>query len=113
MRSSSWRRMNIVNPINLLGRFGWCDLQVNHDRFLAATHNHTAQLFVAAGVDLLVRHKGRYVYKIARTCVGEILKALAPAHARSPADHINHTFQLPMVMSTGLGIRMNADRARP
>jgi hypothetical protein len=32
--------MNIVNPINFLGRLSWCNLQINHDRFLAATHDH-------------------------------------------------------------------------
>ena len=44
--------MNIVNPINFLGRFGWRDLQINHNRFLAATHEHTAQRFLPAwGLD--------------------------------------------------------------
>jgi hypothetical protein len=47
--------MNIVNPINFLGRR---DLQINHNRFLAATHEHTAQRFLPAGVDLLMWHKG-------------------------------------------------------
>ena len=105
--------MNIVNPINFLGGLGWCDLQINHDRFLAATHEHTAKRFLAAGVDLLVWHKGWHKNKIARTCVGHILKVLAPPHARPPADHVNDTFQLSMVMSTGLGIGVNGNRARP
>src|SRR6266481_1443807 len=74
--------MNIVNPINFLGGLGWYDLQINHDRFLAATHEHTAQRFLAAGVDLLVWHKGWHINKIARTCVGHILQVLAPPHAR-------------------------------
>ena len=105
--------MNIVNPINFLGRLSWGDLQINHDRFLAATHEHTAQRFLAAGVDLLVWHKGWHINKIARTCVGHILKVLALPHARPAADHINDTFQLSMVMSTGLGIGVNGNRARP
>jgi len=71
---SSWRRrMNIVNPINFLGGLGWCDLQINHDRFLSATHEHTAKLFLAAGVDLLVLPKRWHKNKIARTCVGHII----------------------------------------
>ena len=105
--------MNIVDPINFLGRLGWCDLQINHDRFLAATHEHTAQRFLPAGVDLLVWHKGWHINKISRARVGDILKALAPTHARPPADHINDTFQLSMVMSTGLSVSMNRNRARP
>jgi DNA-directed RNA polymerase specialized sigma24 family protein len=70
--------MNIVNPINFLGRFGWRDLQINHNRFLAAPHEHTAQRFLPAGVDLLMWHKGWHINKIARAGVGDILKALAP-----------------------------------
>jgi hypothetical protein len=77
--------MNIVNPINFLGGLGWYDIQINYDRFLAATNEHTAQRFLAAGVDLLVWHKGWHINKIARTCVGHILKVLAPPHARPPA----------------------------
>ena len=42
--------MNIVHPINFLGGLGWCDLQIDHDRFLAAADEHTAQRFLAAGV---------------------------------------------------------------
>jgi hypothetical protein len=34
-------------------------------------------------------------------------------HARSPANDINDTFQLSMVMSTGLGVRANGNCARP
>ena len=74
--------MDIVNPIHFLGRFSWFNLQINHDRFLPATHDYTAQRFVAAGVDLLVWHKGRDIYKIAGTGVGEILKAPHRMRAR-------------------------------
>ena len=70
--------MNIVNPINFLGGISWCNLQINYDRFLAATHDHTAQRFLAVGVDLLVWHKGWHINKIAGTGVGDILKVLAP-----------------------------------
>jgi hypothetical protein len=80
--ASSRRRMNIVNPINFLRRLGWRDVQINHDGLLTATHDHAAQWFVAAGVDLLVRYKGRDIYKIAGTGVGEILKAPHRMRAR-------------------------------
>src|SRR5262245_56109301 len=105
--------MNIVNPLHLFGRFSRCDLQINYDRFVAAPHKHTAQLFLAAGVDLLVRHKGWHINKIARTGVGDILKTLPPTHPCPPAHYINHTLQLSMVMSTSLGIRVNGHGSRP
>ena len=105
--------MKIVHPIHFLGGLGWRNFQINHHRFLVATHDHTAQRFLATGVDLLVWHKGWHINKIAGAGVGNILKALAPPHARPPTDHINDTFQLSMVMSTGLGICVNGDRARP
>jgi hypothetical protein len=86
IESSSRRRMNIVHPINFLGGLGWCDLQIDHDRFLAAADEHTAQRFLAAGVDLLVWHKGWHINKVARAGVGDILKVLAPPHARPPTE---------------------------
>jgi len=46
--------MNIVNPINFLGRFGWRYIQINHNRFLAATHEHTAQRFLPAGAPAIL-----------------------------------------------------------
>ena len=49
--------MNIVNPIDFLRRFAWCDLQIDYDRFVPATHNYAAKRLLSAGVDLLVWRK--------------------------------------------------------
>jgi hypothetical protein len=73
--------MNIVNPIDFLRRFAWCDLQIDYDRFVPATHNYAAKRLLSAGVDLLVWGKGRHINEIARTGVlYQVFGALSSDH---------------------------------
>jgi hypothetical protein len=49
------------------GRFGAFNVQVDDDRLLAASNHHGLDGFVGPGVQLLVRHKRRYVNEVSRS----------------------------------------------
>src|SRR4030095_1983365 len=88
-------------------------VQVYHDRFLVAAHDHTGERFICVGVDFLVRHKRRYENKISRTCLRDKLKLSSPAHSRSAADDVDYAFQFPGMVRRGFGIGMNVHGAGP
>jgi len=44
---------------------------------------------------------------------GKKLQTFSPAHTRSAADHVDDALQFAMMVGTGLGIRMNLNRAGP
>jgi len=48
------------------GRFWGVHIQIDHNRILSVPHDHRFADFIWAGIDLLVRHIGWNVNKIAR-----------------------------------------------
>src|SRR5262245_18700562 len=114
--SPEWHRSTFVDwidPGHRLGLLDAVDIEIDHHRFVIAAHQHAFEWFVRAGVDLLVRHERRHEDEIARTGLGGEFEPFAPAHAGTAAHHIDHAFELAVVMRAGLGIGMDRDRAGP
>src|SRR5713101_3450694 len=109
----SLTRVDRVDPADLFGRLDGRDLQVHDDWLLAAAHHDTLQRRVAAGVDLLVRDIGRHEDEVARLGLGDIFQLRAPPHPCPPLEDIDVALQLAMMMSAGLRVRMDGDRAGP
>jgi hypothetical protein len=105
--------VNGVHPQHGFGLFHRLNVQVDRGGLTVAAHQHTLQHFRGAGVDLLVRHIGRHVDEIARAGFGGELQALAPAHAGTALDHVDHALQGPMVVGTGFGVGVDVHRAGP
>ena len=60
-----------------------------------------------------MRHIGGHIDKIARSGFSSEFESLAPAHARPPAHHIDHAFEMPVMMRASLGIGVDGHRPGP
>src|SRR5215213_10444843 len=105
--------MNMVYPVHLLRRLGRRDIEIDNDRLLVVAHDGTGKRFVLARIDLLMRNERRHVDEVARPSFGDELEALPPPHPRPTIYHVDHALKSPMVMRTGLGVRVDRDGTRP
>src|ERR1051326_5641057 len=92
---------------------GAYDIQIYHDRILAAADNHRLDRSVGESVDLLVRYKRGNIDKIARVGFGHELQMLAPAEAGATADDVEHGFQFAVVVRSGRRARLHDHRPGP
>jgi hypothetical protein len=106
-------RMDMVYPVDLLRRLGRRNIQIYNDRLLVIAHDDTGKWFVVARIDLLVGNERWHVDEVARPSFGNEFEALSPPHPRPAIYHVDHALQLPMVMGTGLSVRMDRDGTRP
>ena len=102
-----------VDPRDFLRGFDRLDGQFHHNRFPVIAYQYTDEFLFRASIQLLMRHKRGNVDEIARPRIGEILQSLSPSQARPSTNHVDHAFQLPVVMSSRPGIRWNRDRTCP
>src|SRR6185436_13760688 len=105
--------MQIVLPSNFLRLLDRGDLEIHNDRILSAAHQHTFERVIRACVDLLVRHIRRHVDEIARLGFGGEFEMIAPTHASSAFDNVDHTLEFTVMMSAGLGVWMNSHGPGP
>lgn len=105
--------MHVVDPAHFFRRLGRGDVEIEDDRFLSASHEHTFERFIDACVDLLMRNERRDVDEVAGPRFSGELQSISPAHARFALYDIDYTFELAVMMRAGFGVRMNADRAGP
>src|SRR4029078_5644400 len=68
--------------------------------------------FVAAGIDLLMRHVGRHEDEITGTGFRGELQMLAPAHPRLALHDIDDAFEMAVMMRAGLGVAPDRHGAR-
>src|SRR5208282_1527490 len=92
---------------------GTWDIQIHHNGLLTAAHDHGLDRLVLASVQLLMRNVRRYVNEISRTRFIDELKMIAPTKTRAATHHVDHGFEFPMMMRTGLRIGMHDDRPGP
>jgi hypothetical protein len=102
-----------VHPVDGLGLFHWFNIQVHYHRLVVAAHQNTFQCLIRAGVDLLMWDVGGDEDEVSRLGFGDKFQVLTPPHAGLPPDHIDHAFQRAMMVGTGFGVGMDADRASP
>ena len=105
--------MYTVDPSHFLGRFDRRDLQIDDDRFLSASNQHTFERLIDAGVDLLVRNIRRNIDKVAGAGFGGELEMIAPTHPGPAFDDVDDAFKPAVMMRSGLGVWIYAHRARP
>ena len=105
--------MDRIDPGDRFRLLDHGDVQVDDHRLLIAPHQHAFQRLVGAGVDFLVRDEGRDVDEVAGSRLGGEFQRVAPAHPGAAAHHIDHAFQLAMMVRAGLGVGMDRDRAGP
>src|SRR5229473_2015630 len=101
-----------VHPLHRLRLLDSLDIQVDHNRFLAAAHQHAFQRLVGR-VDLLVRHEGGHEDEVARPRLGQVLEPVAPAHPRPAFHHVDDALQLSVVVRARLRAGMDGHGAGP
>jgi len=105
--------MRVVDPPDLFGRLDGRNVEVDDDRFLPASHEDAFERLIGAGVDLLVRNVRRDVDEVAGSGFSGELEMIAPTQTRFAFDDVDDAFKLAVMMSPGLGVGMDGDRARP
>src|SRR6478752_10185930 len=90
-----------------LGRLRTLDIQVHHDRFLAAANDHGFHRLVGARVHLLMRHEGRHVDEISRPGFLDVFQTIAPAEACASAYDVEDRLQLAMMVRARAGRRLH------
>src|SRR5918999_2557683 len=105
--------MSRIDPVNFFRLLHGRYVQIDNDRLLIAAHDYARKRFIGCRVDLLMRHIGWHVDKIARAGLGAKLQLFSPSQARPAADYIDNTFELAMMMGRGLGGRFDAGGSGP
>ncbi|KAK5561408.1 hypothetical protein LTR46_000213 [Exophiala xenobiotica] len=106
--------MSRINPFHALRVFDRHYIrQIHRNRLAVTPHEHTLQLLVLQGVDLLVRHVGRHVDEVARPGFGGELEGCAPSHARPAFDDVDDALEVAVVVGAGFGVGVDLDGARP
>ena len=72
--------MDRVLPEDFFRFFHRFDIQIDNDRFLPGANENTFQRFIAAGIDLLMRHVGRHEDEIAGAGFGDEFEEIGRAH---------------------------------
>lgn len=112
--SNATGRMGWVDPLDAFRVFDRHDIgQIHCNRLAVTPHQHTLQLLVLHGIDLLVRHVRRDVDKVARPGFGRELESLAPSHARLALDHVDDALEVAVVVGTRFGVGVDLDGAGP
>jgi hypothetical protein len=105
--------MRFVDPLDFVRLLYGRDIEVHDNRFLSTSYKNALKRRVRACVDFLVRHIGRDVDEISRPCFGGEFKTIAPTHAGSAFDNVDHAFEFPVMMRSGLRVWMDADSSGP
>src|SRR4029077_2955923 len=82
--------MGRIDPENFFRLLYRGYIEIYHDGFLVAAHDHAHERFVHQRIDLLMRNKRRHIDEVSRSRVGKKLQAFSPAHACLTADHIDN-----------------------
>src|ERR1700674_4062049 len=105
--------MNRVDPEDCLGALDRLDIEIDHHSLLAAAHHDAGQRGVRRGVDLLMRHEGRYENEIARPGFSDVFEMFAPTHPRTARNYIDNAFEFAVMVGVGLRVRLNLHGASP
>ena len=89
------------------GRICFCNVKVDHNRFLSAANDHRFHRFIGARVHFLMGDPGRDIDEIAGSCFLRKLKAIAPAHSRPALDDVEDGFEFTMMMCAGTSARLD------
>ena len=102
-----------IDPENFFGPFRGRNVQVDRDGLAVAAAQYAFQHFGRTGVDFLVRDVWRYINEVAWASLGGEFELVAPAHSGAPLDHVDHAFEVTMVVRSGPGIGVNGDGSSP
>jgi len=105
--------MQVVDPPHFFWRLNSLNVKVDYDWLLAASHEHTLERLVSAGVDLLMRNKWRNIDEVAGPGFGGKLEMIAPTHSSLAFGDIDHALELAVMMSPGLCVGVNAYSSCP
>jgi len=107
-------RMRGINPPHTLRPLSRHQVrQIHRDSLAITAHEHTLQHLVRLRIDLLMRHIRRHKDEIPRPRLRHKLQLRAPPHPRPPLHHVDHRFQMSVVMRPGLCVCGDSDRAGP
>src|SRR5258706_15587614 len=95
------------------GRLRARDVQVHHDRFLAAAYDDSLDRLIGPRVHLLMRDVRGDVDEIAGPGFFDVFEALTPTEAGAAADDVENGLELPMVVRRCAGGGFHGDGAGP
>src|SRR5262249_34966389 len=102
-----------VDPQDRLRFLYRLNIEIDRDGFAITAHQDAFQDLIRTGVDFLMRHVRRDKNEIAGIGLGGKFQPLAPSHPRFAAHDVNYAFQMAMMMSPGLRVRLDRYRAGP
>lgn len=105
------RRINPLDTLRILD--GHYIRQVHRNGLPVASHQHTLQLLVLFGIDLLVRHVWRNVDEIPGPGFRNELEVLTPPQPRLALDNVDDTLEVTVVVGSRFGVGVDLDRAGP
>ena len=89
------------------------EVEVHHDRVLAASYDYGFTGFARKSVDLLMRHVGRNINEVARSGLAAEFQMIAPSHASPAAHNVEDGLQLAVMVRPGPGVGLDYDCAGP
>jgi hypothetical protein len=89
------------------------EVQIDDNRILSVSHDYSLADLTWAGIDLLMWNIRRNINKIARAGLLAEFQLISPSHSNSAFDDVENRLQFPMVVRSGLGIRLNHHGAGP
>src|SRR6266581_4176001 len=105
--------VQIVNPAHEFRNLDRRDVEIDNEALLPTSCKYAVKLSLFARVDLLMRHIGRDVDEIPRRGLCDELQAIAPPQAGKAADHVDHTFEIPVMMRSRLCVGIDGYSAGP
>src|ERR1700730_9947270 len=105
--------VQIVNPAHELWNLDRRNVEIDNQSLLPTSCEHAVKLNILARVDFLMWHVGRNVDEIPRRGLCDEFQAIAPAQAGKAADYVDHAFEIPVMMRSGLGVGVDGYRAGP
>ena len=88
-------------------------IEIHHDRFLAAAHDHGFDRLIGSRVQFLMGQVRRNVNEISRPGFIDELEVFAPAETPAALDDVEHGFELSVMMRSRFGAGLNNDCAGP
>jgi hypothetical protein len=106
--------VDVVDPAHLFGiGFDSGQVEIDDDGFLVTAHHNAGQRHAGTGIDLLMGQVRRNIDEVARARLGGVFEPLAPPHPGATGDHVDHAFDVAVMVRPGLGVRIDNHGACP
>lgn len=81
--------------------FGTVDIEVDHDRLLAAADDHRLNGLVRKSIHLLMRHERWDIDEVTGICFRDEFQMVAPAETGTPTHNVKNCFKFAVMVSAG------------